>query len=595
MAAKAPSRGVAGALERPRVTLPAVGDEDHENLITGHKLHDYPDPINHGHGVEVVLEDKDDGAHEEMFYKRVWRGRSDFVGDRDEEPYVLVEDVHELFDWLHDDYPAHLVLKSKGWMVGRDAKDGELVGQYYEYSVQVMRYDEDSGKLTDEIDENLRAPTSFQCWIQPQNSELVRPSGDPMVCQHGEGTKFKTQTTYANSGESLTRTIEVMNLAADALDIERPSWDTLNRGSRKTWKGEVYHRFAQSKIQTVVHRLQEAKSLLQYGGGADVHSSGKMRKGRHVEEYVVSDRWEKLGIAIPEPLEDAKLGIKVYRFNRATADERLHEPKLEAFLSGSGGELPHADDWGMIRSVLRQLVDTFAVRSNLNLGDLKEDDYYKPRDRPMLDFCLPEGWRYAVQEANEARLMKMTDVVRAAQTTSKLDIIWTVADRNGASYDELAEATGLSKDRVQEIVAEFVDQDVLLRLAMPRIIAFDNEELRLNVLDELEARFPDDADPRAVDKRADERRQRRSQQRKGREQQKSEDDIDQEDVDEPDGSDGDHDCDDRADGDLEDQWMRVDLLEYCREDVGRYIERGEIHSRDVKVRVSAHQWLIPHV
>lgn len=593
MAAEAPPRNVAGALDRPQATLPAVGDEDHENLVTGHTLHDYPDPIDHGHGVEVVLEDKADGPHEEMFYTRVWRGWGDFVGDRDAEPYVLVEDVHQLFDWLHDDYPAHLVLKSKGWMVGRDAQDGELVGQYYEYSVQVMRYAEDSGKLADEIDANLRAPTSFQCWIQPQNSDLVLPSGDSMVCQHGEGTKFKTQTTYAGSRESFTRTVEVMNLVAGALDIERPAWETMNRGSWKAWKGEVHHRFTKSKMQTAVHRLQEAKSLLEYGGGGDVHSSGKMRKGRHVEEYVVSDRWEKLGIAIPESLDDAKFGVKVYRINGNPADKRLQEPKLEAFLAGSGDELPHADDWPMIRSVLRQLVDTFAVRSNLNLGDLKEDDYYKPRDRPMLDFYLPEGWRHAVQEANEARLMKMTDVVRAAQTSSKLDIVWTVADRNGASYDELAAVTGLSKDRVQEIVAEFVDQDVLLRLAMPRIIAFDNEELRLNVLDELEARFPDDADPRAIEKRADERRERRRRLREKRQQQEESDDAVDEDTEDGNTVD-DFDQDDRDESDLEDEWQRVDLLQYCREDVGRFIERGDIPARDVKVRVSAHRWLIPH-
>lgn len=593
MAAEAPSRDAASAFDRPNAVLPAAGDEDHENLITGHTLHDYPDPIDHGFGIEAVLEDKADGPDDESFYTRVWRGWRDFVGDRDEEPYVLAEDVHQLFDWLHDDFPAHLVLKSKGWMVGRDADEDGLVGQYYEYSVQVMRYDEDSGKLADDLDENLRAPTSFQCWIQPQDSDLVRPSGDPMVCQHGEGSKFKTQTTYADARESLTRTIETMNLVAAALDIQRPAWETFNRGSWKLWKGEVHHRHTDEKIDTVVHRLSEAESLLEYGGGGDVATKGSMRNGRHVEKKVISDRWDKLGFAKPEVLEGVKIGIKVYRISGNPADERLKQPKLEAFIAGSDGELPHADDWQIIRSVLRQLVDTFAVRANLNLGDLREDDYYKPRDRPMVDFYLPEGWRHAVQEANEARLMKMTDIVRAAQTSSKLDILYTVADWNGASYDELADVTGLSKDRVQEIVAEFVDNDVLLRLAMPRIIAFDNEELRLNALDELEARFPDDADPRAIEERAEERRERRQRQREKREQQPDEGGEDEAESDSSSAGGDDRD-DDRAGGDLEDDWMRVDLLDYCREDIGRYIERGEIPAADVKVRVSAHDWLIPH-
>lgn len=593
MAAEAPSVDGAGAFDRPQAVLPAVGEDDHENLISGHTLHDYPDPVDHGFGVQAVLEDKDDaGAVDESFYTRVWRGWRDFVGDRDEEPYVLAEDVHELFDWLHDDYPAHLVLKSKGWMVGRDAEDGDLVGQYYEYSVQVMRYDEDSGKLADEIDQNLRAPTSFQCWIQPQDTDLVRPSGDPMVCQHGEGSKFKTQTTYANAREALTRTIEAMNLVAAALDVQRPAWETLNRDSWKVWKGEVHHRFTSEKMQTVVHRLAEAKSLLQYGGGGEVSSSGDMRNGRHVEEMVRSDRWDKLGFAKPDVLEDVLLGLKAYRIGGNPADQRLKEPKLEAFIAGSDGELPHADDWEMIRSTLTQLVNTFAVRAELNLGDLREDDYYHPRDREMRDFYFPEGWRFAVQEANEARLAKMTDVVRAAQTSSKLDVLYTIADRAGASYEDLADVTGLTKDRVQEIVAELVDQDVLLRVSMPRIICFDNEELRLNALDELQARFPEDADPRAIARRADERREARERRRERRQEDAGDDDLD--DVDDAGGGGGDDDGrdDDRADDRLEDDWMRVDTLDYCREDVARYIEKGDIPAEDVKVRVSAHDWLL---
>ncbi len=269
----------------------------------------------------------------------------------------------------------------------------------------------------------------------------------------------------------------------------------------------------------------------------------------------------------------------------------LEESEGEAFLAGTDGEQPHADDWQIIRSVLRQLVDTFCVRANVNLGELREDDYYKPRDREMLDFYLPEGWRYAVQEANEARLAKMADIVRAAQTPSKLDIVYTIADRNGASYDDLAEATGLSKDHVQDLVAEFVDQDVLLRLAMPRIIAFDNEELRLNALDELEAHYPDDADPRAVQRRAEERRESRQRRREQRESDESETDAD--DADASSSSDGEDSDGDRDNGDLEDDWLRVDLLDYCREDVGRYIERGEIPANDVKVRISSHDWLRP--
>jgi len=590
MASEAPAStsSPATAIERPQPQLQAIGDED-EHLTTGHQLHDYPDPINHGHGIQAVLQDKVNGPNEESFYTRLFHGWQHHVGDREHEPHVLVEDVHRVFDWLHDDFPAHLVLTSKGWKVGTgldpekagpDAGMEALSSQYYEYSLQVMRYDEDTGTLDRNHDRDLRAPISFQCWVQPHDTDLLYPSGDSMVCQHGEGTNLKTQTTYAGPKDSLVRTIEVANLAAAALDVERPAWTELNRDSWKVWKGEVHHRFAKSKMKTVVHRLGEAKTLLQYGGG-DISTKGKMRNGRHVEEMVVSPRWDKLGIAKPEILEDATLGVKVYRIRGNPADERLRHPKVEAYLAGTDGEKVHADDWQIIRRVLRQLVNTFAVRASINLGELREDEFYKPRDRPMIDYYHPEGWRHAVKKANKARLGKMADIVHAAQTPSKLDIVYTIADRNGASYDDLEDATGLSRSRIQEIVAEFVDRDVLLRASMPRIIVFDNEDLRLSALDELQGTFPEDAEPQAIDDRAEQRRERR--------QEKREDDG-------SDSSSRDSQSDDAASSGQQDdeespEWARVDQLDYSREDVGRYLQRGDIPAEDAKIRVAKHRWL----
>lgn len=582
VAAESPASGtVAGPTDRPQATLPAVGDED-KQLVAEHELHDYPDPIDHGFGIQGVLSDLDEGPHAESYYTRLWSGWREHVGDRDAEPYVLAEDVHQHFPWLHDDYPAHLVLQSKGWKVGTGSEDGSLTSQYYEYSLQVMRYDPVSGDLDAKTEKNLRAPTSFQCWIQPQDESLVYPSGDPMICQHGEGSRFKTQTTYADPQQAWRRTVDALNLAAAALGIDRPAWETFNRESWKVWKGEVHHRFKKQKMESVVHRLAETKTLLQYGGGS-VSTKGEMRNGRHVEEMVVSDRWDKLGIAKPPVLEDSRIGAKVYRIRGSPRDERLKHPKIETYLAGTDGELPHADDWSTVRRVLRQLVSSICVRASVNLGDLVADDYYDGYDQPMRDFYMPMGWRQAVREANDARLAKMASVVHSAQTPSKLDVVYTIADREGADYDQLAEATGLSKSRVQEIVAEFVNRDVLARTNMPRLIVFDNEDLRLSVLDELHGWYPDDADPRAIADRAERRRERRQQRREERAS------------DEPDESaDGDSDRPGADEGDESDpEWLRVDELDYSREDVARYLERGDIPARDAKIRVSSHRWLAP--
>lgn len=569
--------------------LAPVPDEDagHEVLLKDYDTLDYPDPIEHGHGIQAVLEDLgDENDDSDSFYTRLFEGWQDLDIEPEEEPVVLSEDVHEQFDWLHDDFPAHLVLSSKGWMVGRDVDDDlagpqagadALISQYYEYNLSVMRYDEDSGKLAADLDGNLRAPVSYQCWVQPQDTDLVRPSGDPMVCQHGEGSRFKTQTTYAGSKESLVRTVQITNLAATALGVERPDWSTFNRDSWKVWKGEVHHRFASEMMDAVVKRLREAKSMLEYGGRGDVDGDGTMREGMFVEEMVRSDRWNVLGFNAFAQRSGIELGMKVYRINGSPRDDRLSEPKLEAFFAGTDHdtELPHADEWAALRATLRQMASTFAVRSGLNLGLLREDDYYEPRDRERIDTLVPTGWRAAVQEANETRLRRiLNSVYGQSGTQSKWDLLYAIAIMNGARYEELAEITGFTKDYVQDLVAEFVEDDVLLRLSMPTLVVFNNEELRLNALDELEAIHPEQ-DLKDIRERGEQRREDRQQAREEREE-------DADDTDESDDSASESSSDDGR-GDAA-NWQTFADIHLTGEQLGTALDRDHIDGEHVEIR-----------
>lgn len=570
--------------------LAPVPDEDNENevLLKDYDELDYPDPIEHGHGIQAVLEDlADEDEDDDSFYTRLFKGWQGLDIEPEEEPVVLAEDVHDRFDWLHDDYPAHLVISSKGWMVGRDAEDGDLVSQYYEYNLSVMRYDEDSGKLAADLDGNLRAPVSYQCWVQPQDEDLVRPSGDPMVCQHGEGSRFKTQTTYAGSKESLVRTVQITNLAATALDIERPDWSTFNRNSWKVWKGEVHHRFASEYMDAVVQRLREAKSMLEYGGSGDVDGDGTMREGMFVEEMVRSDRWDVLGFNAFAQRSGIDLGVKVYRINGSPRDDRLAEPKLEAFFAGTDNEtpLPHADEWAALRATLRQMASTFAVRSGLNLGLLREDDYYEPRDRERIDTLVPTGWRAAVQEANETRLRRiLNSVYGQSGTQSKWDLLYAVATMNGARYEELAEILGFTEDYVQEMVGEFVEDDVLLRLSMPTLVVFNNEELRLNALDELEAIHPDE-DLKDIRERGEQRREDRQQ---AREEREADDEANADDT--VDDASSDETGDDRDDSA---NWESFADVHLTGEQLGAALDRDHIDGEHVEIRTDPYPALFP--
>ncbi|CCQ34328.1 hypothetical protein HLRTI_001511 [Halorhabdus tiamatea SARL4B] len=565
-----------------QTTLATEGDEPPACAAGTYDELDYPDPIAHGQGVEVVINDHTDDR-EDSAYKRLWRAWREHVGEPDNEPYVLLEDVHERVDWLHDDFPAHLVLKSKGWKVGERAGDDGVEGQRYEYSLQVARYDPeaDVADPAAAIDDGLRTPVSFQSWIQPQNEALVHKDGNPLICQYGEGTKFRTQTTYAEADEALVRTIQIVTLAMAALDRESPAWETMNRDSWRVWKGEVHHRIPSEMMSAVVSRLRSMRTLIEFGGSGDADGGGRYRNGAAVEERVVSDMFDRIGFAGFAAREGYKLGLKVYRVAGTPRDSRLAEPKLEAFFAGTddGTKLPHVDEWLALRATLRQLVNTVAIRSGIEHYRLQPDDYYQPDEREMIETVVPTGWRQAMQEANEERERRILKTCYSSLTKARWDVLWVVATQDGATYDQLVEATGYSRDYVREIVREFEEEDVLRRTTYPRLVVFHNEELRLNSREKLQEVHPD-RDLQDIREAAEERREQR------REQQAQAD----EDSEAPDGND-DRDqaaSDEQAD---RDRWVRVDQLVYSAADIGRYLERGDIDATDAKIRVDGYDWI----
>lgn len=489
-----------------------VGSRDREledvSATGEHDTLDYPDPINHGFGMELVLEDLATGGP--TTYRRLYDGWRDAVADPANEPHVLVRDVHSRFDWLDEDYPAHLVLGSSKWKAGQDAVDGDLVGQRYEYTVQVMRYDEETGTLAANVDGSLRAPVSYQAWVQPQDETLVLPSGDTLVCYYGEGTKIRPQTTYASPRESIARTAEVMNAVLDALDAPRPEWETLNRESLRVWKSEVYHRIPEEYMSVLAQRLRDARTLIEFGGGSDVAGDGTFRRGQHVREKVVSDMFDRLGFLGFAARDGFNLGLKVYRIGGNPADERLKHPKLEAFFAGTGRDtkLPHVDEWCALQATLRQLASAFAIRCGVSWTDLVGDDYYDPDERDMVDVVVPKGWRQAMREVNQERMRRILKITYESLSKARWDVLWVVSSFEGATYEQLQDATGYSYDYVREICHELEELNVLHRTTWPRVVVFHNEELRLNARELLQDVHPDRGfdDIRAD---AEERRERR--------------------------------------------------------------------------------------
>jgi len=231
-----PSRTIPG-LRDGAVDRDAAAGEGDDDL--DFEVFDSPDPVTHGVGIDGVLNDVPEGAHydaiDDSVYRRLLAGWRETVGDPSNEPGVLLEGVHRLFEFANDDYPAHLCLTSSGWKAGTGR---DLEGQRYEYSLRLVRYDPEDDRL--EPDEPL--PVNFQTSVGPQEHGLVLPSGGPPELPFGAGTKFHTQTTYASPGEAVNRTMRVVSAALAALGKPRPDWDCLAQDSLKLWKAEVHHR-----------------------------------------------------------------------------------------------------------------------------------------------------------------------------------------------------------------------------------------------------------------------------------------------------------------------------------------------------------------
>jgi hypothetical protein len=182
---------------------------------------------------------------------------------------------------------------------------------------------------------------------------------------------------------------------------------------------------------------------------------------------------------------------------------------------------------------------------------------------------------------------------------ARWDILWTIAQFEGATYDQLVDVTGLSRDYVREIVRELDEADVLERLTWPRVIVYHNEELRVNAIEALQDVHPDEGITNIKD-RAVERRETREQQRREAAERDAGDDATDEPGDTTDGDSGDSSAetsdehDDRPDGLRDGDWRTFDALDVLSpEELRNALERDYIDEPDVAVRVDRYDWLAP--
>lgn len=556
-----------------------------------------PEPTAHGAGIQCVFNDSDDRT----LYDRAHSSWRNHVGDREIEPYVLVDLDHEDVRGLRPargDRDYVLVYRSSRWKAGTGV--GDDYRAWYQYHLMLREIDDD-GEL-------YKPPTSIHIEIIPQNGKLNYEDGSPLELPYGEGSRVIISTTWAESAVEIeTRMVDVLSVAFDVenQDLLRDR----NNESRRIQKAEAHVRFHIGYKRQAVEVLRQSEELISYGGMTELDAHRKRQREGWLEAVLDAERWHLLGF--DRTTWDVEL--KVYQaagWEQISPSEAAHHPKLEASFAGvDQGALPHVREWDEAMQTLRSIVSAHLEWAGIGREDLVADDYF---DGPAVDsyqYRHPEGRR----EQLRARFEEVaTEVYRAALGVESLyDILDVLAENNGATYDHLEERTGLARSTIRYHVSNLADRGVVQRVGNPVLVIFPSRAVLEEAEEILRRVYPGDmAEDRA--ERADDRRQRREERDDPHADADEDDDADEvdeeeeEDVDDVGDGDLDRDEDEleddpgeidvAADEDVDDletepEWATLPDLPVDADQLAKALERDHVEPDHVRVRTDPYGWL----
>ncbi|SNZ06182.1 Winged helix-turn-helix DNA-binding [Natronoarchaeum philippinense] len=544
----------------------------HRDAVVDCETCEYPQPRAHGAAVMNVLNDLAPSDRDRKpnsrntLYARAIQFWRDQVGDHEQEPFVVAEDVEH--DWL----PATgagveyvYVLTSSRWKAGTG--EGDDYSAFYDQHLKLRRMD-DEGTLS-------KPSTSLHVEIMPQYRDLVYKDGNRLECPFGEGTKVRASTTWAESGDEIERRMYDAIRAVygqDAIDVGRDR----NDDARKIAKAEAHIRFAIEKKAQAIETIEQSKQLIGWGGHSEIEAHQRRLQEGWLEARVVSDRWDMLGFQGKR----YDTGVKIYQtsdFAERSVDDPLRDPKLEASFAGvDDGALPHVDEWDSVLQHLREVVATHAQWAGIERADLTADDYFDGPAAPTMNFEKPQGRRNMLRRRYEDVATEIYKEALKTNTEAVYDILKVVAEESGASYDTLEERTGLARSTVRYHVARLAENGVFARLGNPVLVVFVSRQLLDRAKEIVREVYPDDQ-AEDMQERAEERRQRR--------EERDDEARDHDGLDEP--ADSETDAPDRAGND----WEYFDLLDLEPHQIANAIERGYLEENHVRLRIDPYDWI----
>lgn len=556
-------------------------------------LVDRVSPIAHGAGLSWLHDDAN-ALYDEL--RELWRDLDVEAGDS-----VTIEADPDFLP--NGDYVW--IFKSSGYKAGAENAHGNWK-QWYKYHVMLRRVDE---RAEDGTIEELRKPaTSLNLIVEPQKQGMTYdPSNNggqlnEVDLPYGEGSRILAQTTYVERG---SRVIERAHDAlADVLQ-RRDAADLVNapelkRDSCRIWKLEAYIRFDIDSKHAFIRTLDKSEKLIDVGGASEIQTHKERQSEGWLEAKTSSDRWDRLGF---DPLtttvekqdgsqEEAvvKEEIKVYQtqdWHERPKSDPFHHPKAEASLTGARN--PHLSEWQDALEHLRTILLSHAEWAGVDDSDLVADDYFNPEIQQTTTIEHPEGRREDLARYYDRFETEILSECLKRQTTAAYDILSVIAERHGATYDELEAATGFSRSNLDYHVSRMKQLGLLTTVGNPAIVAFDSEYLYEKTLDVIEERIAPRFEEETLsarrlgrEKRAEIRIEKREEQH---EEDDETDDSDAEDADEED-ADTDDDSDDLEENDEPDEWVRLDEWVGSIHDLALQVERDDYErdERDVKLR-----------
>lgn len=462
-----------------------------------------PQPISHGGGVMAVFADRRDEldvVDDDSIYQAVRSLWYDVVGDRENEPGIVLEPESSEYEWLPA--PRHdrewvLILESSRWKAGQG--EGDDYTAWYKYDLTLRERDAD-GEL-------YKPPWALSLRVEPQRRDLVYRDGNPLTLPYGEGTLVKIQSTWAETGQELER--RMIDVLSDAVDADAQELlESRVDDSRRVQKCEAHVRAEISEKPQLVETVEQSKQLIAYGGGSEIDAhQTRMREG-YLEAVVESDRWDLLGFGDLEYRVELKL-YQAAGWHKIAADQPGHHPKLEASLAGvDDGKLPHVDQWDQVLGKLRGIVSSHLEWADVDRADLVADDYFDGPAAPEYTYSHPVGRREQLRERYESVSTEIYREATKANTKAVYDILRVVAETDGATYDQLEERVGLARSSIRRHVRRLQEAGVVDRIGNPVIVVFPSLEVLENAREILRTIYPDETID-DMNERAQERQERR--------------------------------------------------------------------------------------